>query len=149
MSVPELSRRLLLRDRMIAVVGWSAQPGRASHSVSAYMHAHGYRLVAVNPAYAGQVDAMLHGPCHENLAQACAALAGQGVKIDMVNVFRRAEAVPPLVDETLAIGARSLWLQLGVIHDAAAHRARQAGLEVVMDRCLKIDHAELLRASLL
>lgn len=149
MQIPELCQRVLLRDRVIAVVGWSAQPERASHEVSAYMHAHGYRIVAVNPAYAGRTDAMLDEPCYDSLAQAAQALAAQGRSIEMVNVFRRVEAVPAVVDGVLAIGARSLWLQLGVVHEAAASQARQAGLDVVMDRCLKIDHAALSSAGLL
>jgi len=148
-TVPELCQRVLSRDRVIAVVGWSAQPERASHEVSAYMHAHGYRIVGVNPAYAGCSDAMLAGPCYDSLALAAQALAEQGRCVEMVNVFRRIEAVPAVVSEALAIGPRSLWLQLGVVHDAAACEARQAGLDVVMDRCLKIDHAALSRAGLL
>lgn len=143
MNTTELCRKLLQRDRVIAVLGWSTDPLRPSHDVTAYMHAHGYRTIPVNPVYAGHYDKTLGETCYASLAQAAQALAPHGCAIEMVNVFRRAEAVPPIVDEALAIGARSLWLQLGVVHEAAAAAARQAGLEVVMDRCLKIEHAAL------
>ena len=149
MHTSELCRQVLLRDRVIAVVGWSAQPDRASHQVTAYMHAHGYCMVAVNPAYAGYTDSALDGPCYEDLGQATQALARQGRAIEMVSVFRRADAVPLIVKQALAIPVRSLWLQLGVIHEAAARQARDAGLDVVMDRCLKIEHAKLRAAGML
>lgn len=143
MDQTALSRRLLQRDRIIAVVGWSTDRDRPSHDVTAYMHAQGYRMVPVNPAYAGHYDALLDSVCHASLQDAAQALAQRGMALQMVNVFRRSEAVPEVVDAAIACGARSLWLQLGVVHAAAVQRARAHGLEVVMDRCLKIEHARL------
>jgi len=138
-----LCRRILERDRVIAVVGLSARAERPSYGVAAYMQAQGYRIVPVNPAYAGGGARILGEPCYAELAQAAAALAAQGSAIEMVNVFRRADEVAGLIDAVLASGARSLWLQLGVVDLSAAQRAAAAGLDVVMDRCLKIDHARL------
>jgi len=147
MDQTALSRLLLQRDRVIAVVGWSTDRFRPSHDVTAYMHAHGYRMIPVNPAYAGHYDATLGTVCYASLAQAAQALAAEGQALQMVNVFRRADAVPEIVEAALACGARSLWLQLGVIHPAAAQYAREHGLDVVMDRCLKIELDRLARAS--
>lgn len=125
-------RRLLQETRRIAVVGLSANPNRPSHSVASYMIAHGYEIVPVNPA------------CDEVLGQKCyARLTDIPGPVDMVDVFRKPEEVLPLVDDAIAIGARSLWLQLGVINPEAAQRAAAAGLEVVMDHCVKIEHARL------
>jgi predicted CoA-binding protein len=144
MNVTALCRQLLERDRVIAVVGWSIDARRPSHDVTAYMHAHGYRMIPVNPSYAGHYDATLAATCYASLAQAAQALAAEGAALQMVNVFRRAEAVPALVDEALAVGARSLWLQQGVVHQDAAAVARHGGMDVVMDRCLKIEYARAL-----
>ena len=140
-----LYRRVLERDRVIAVVGLSAQTNRPSHGVAAYMQAHGYRIVPVNPTYAGRPEGILGETCYASLGDAAAALAAEGSAIGMVDVFRRSAEVAALVDEVLACGARSLWLQLGVVDAQAAQRARAAGLDVVMDRCVKIDHARLMQ----
>jgi predicted CoA-binding protein len=136
--------RILLRDRVIAVVGISNKPHRPSHYVSAYMQAHGYRIVPVNPAYANDSAGVLGERCYASLHDAARALAEEGVSIDMVNVFRRPDEVLPVADEAVAIGAKSIWMQLGVINQAAATRASAAGLDVAMDVCLKIEHARLL-----
>lgn len=125
-------RRLLLETRTIAVVGLSANWHRPSHFAAKYMLEHGYTVIPVNPAY----DAVLGQRCY-------ARLADIPVPVDMVDVFRKPEDVPPLVDDAIAIGARSLWLQLGVINIEAARKAEAAGLQVVMDRCVKIEHARL------
>lgn len=131
---PESIAALLGRVRTIAVVGLSDDPARVSHGVSAAMQRYGYRIVPVNPAIA----AALGEPAQPTLAAAVAACAPGG--IDLVNVFRRPEHVAAIVDECIALGLPALWLQEGVVDEAAALRARAAGLEVVMDRCLYKDH---------
>jgi len=125
-------RRILLRDRRVAVVGLSAQWHRPSHFAAKYLIGHGYAVVPVNPAYS------------EVLGQRCyASLRDIPFPVDMVDCFRRPEDIPAIVDDAIAIGARTLWLQIGVIHAEAARRAEAAGLDVVMDRCVKIEHARL------
>ncbi|PTD95734.1 CoA-binding protein [Pseudothauera lacus] len=125
-------RRLLLDTRSIAVVGLSANWNRPSHFAAKYMLEHGYTILPVNPAY----DEVLGQRCYPTLRDI-------PVAVDMVDVFRKPEDVLPLVDDALAIGARSLWLQLGVINEEAVRRAEAGGLQVVVDRCVKIEHARL------
>lgn len=128
------TRGLLQKTRTIAVVGCSPKPQRDSHMVAAYMQDHGYRIIPVNP---GQ---------REILGQACYPnLEAIPEPVDMVDVFRRAEFVPEVARAAIKIGAKSLWLQLGIRHDQAAEEARQAGLTVHQDLCLKIEHGRLLR----
>lgn len=127
--------------RTIAVVGLSVKQDRPSYGVAAYLQRHGYRIIPVNPAYAGQH--ILGEHCYPTLTMAAHALLETGVKIDMVDCFRKSAMIEPLADEAIAIGAHCLWLQIGVINEAAAAKARAAGLKVVMDRCTKIDHANL------
>lgn len=146
MNEPETLKRILNRDRVIAVVGLSAHPYRPSHSVAAYMQSHGYRIVPVNPAYANDTAGVLGERCYASLSDAAQALAGEGAAIEMVDVFRRSEQVSAVADEAIAIGAKSLWLQVGVVHDEAAARAQAAGLDVAMDVCVKIEHERLLGA---
>lgn len=124
---------------IIAVVGLSNRPNRASHEVAAYMQANGYRIVAVNPMYAG--EKILGEHCYPTLHMAAQALAESGQKIDIVDCFRKSADIPPVVDEAIAIGARCVWMQLDIVHEEAAAKARAAGLIVVMDRCIKIEHA--------
>jgi len=119
--------------RTIAVVGLSPNPQRASFDVARYMQANGYRIIPVNPR-AG-VAQILGEKVYPSLLE-----ASQTEKIDMVNCFRNSEDIPPIVDEAIAINARAVWMQLGVAHAGAAAKARLAGLKVVQDRCLKIDH---------
>ena len=119
--------------RTIAVVGLSPNPQRASFDVARYMQANGYRIIPVNPK-AG-VAQILGEKVYPSLLE-----ASQTEKIDMVNCFRNSEDIPPIVDEAIAINARAVWMQLGVAHAGAAAKARLAGLKVVQDRCLKIDH---------
>ncbi len=133
---------LLHEIRVIAVVGLSLNPQRASHEVAAYLQAQGYRIVPVNPACAG--TSLLGEHCYASLTMAAQALHDQGVKIDLVNCFRQSSAIEPIAEEAIAIGAQALWMQLGVINLSAAEKARAAGLIVIMDRCIKIDHANLL-----
>ncbi len=137
-------RRILERDRVIAVVGLSNRPQRPSYSVSAYMQSHGYRIVPVNPAHSNDPAGVLGERCFATLTEAAAALAAEGVSIGMVNVFRRPEAVLPFADEAVRINARSLWMQLGVIHYVAAEHAEAAGLDVAMNHCVRIEHARIL-----
>lgn len=133
---------LLTACRTIAVVGLSPNPDRPSHEVAQHLQRHGYRIVPVNPAFAGQ--RILNEDCHASLTEARDALAASGVKIDMVDCFRRAEFIDALADEAIAIEARCLWMQMGIVNEKAAAKARAAGLVVVMNRCTKVDHAILL-----
>ena len=137
-SISDL-RRILGTCRTLAVVGLSPQWHRPSFFAAKYMQAHGYRIVPVNP----MAQEILGERCYPSVTAASEALAAQGLKIDMVDCFRRSEDIPPIADEAIAIGARCLWLQLGVVNEAAAQKARAAGLDVVMDRCVKIEHARL------
>lgn len=135
----QLIDRMLEESRVIAVVGLSPDPERASHYVSAYLQQHGYRIIPVNPVVAG--TRLLGEHVYSTLTLAAAALAEQQTRIDLVDVFRRAEEVAPMAEEAVAIGTRGLWMQLGGANETAAKRARAAGLAVVMDRCIKIEHA--------
>ena len=131
---------LLTSWRTIAVVGLSIKPHRASHQVAHYMQRHGYRIIPVNPSYAG--NHILNEYCYASLSEAAAALAKESVKIEIVDCFRKSEAIPAIADEAIAIGVQCLWLQLGVINQDAAAKARAAGLVVVMDRCIKVEHMQ-------
>ena len=127
---------ILTHFRTIAVVGLSPRPDRASFDVARYMQAHGYRIIPINPN-AG-VDEILGEKVYATLLD-----ASQAEKIDLVNCFRNSEDIPPIVDEAIAIGAKAVWMQLGIAHADAAAKAQIAGLKVVHDRCLKIDHRAL------
>lgn len=133
---------LLRRSHTVAVVGLSPQAERPSHRVAQYLQQQGYRVLPVNPMAAGQL--ILGQPCHASLEQAAAALAAEGLSLDIVDVFRQSAEVPPLAEAAIALGAAALWLQLGVTHPEAEARAAAAGLQVVSDRCLKIEHQRLL-----
>jgi predicted CoA-binding protein len=124
-------RRLLTRARNVAMVGLSADEIRPSYFVAVYLKGEGYRIFPVNPRYAG--GAILGRPVF-------ASLRDIPEHIDVVDVFRRPAEVPPIVEEAIAIGADAVWMQLGVINLEAARRARAAGLTVVMDRCMKVEH---------
>ena len=121
---------LLTNARNIAVVGCSDRPDRASYGVSAFLQRHGYRILPVNPQITGE---RVHSEfVWRDLHQI-------GVPIDIVDIFRRPMAAGEAVDEAIAVGAKAVWLQLGVINEEAAARAEAAGLQVVMDRCTKIE----------
>ncbi len=123
---------LLRAAGTIAVVGCSPKPHRDSHRVAAYLQRAGYRIVPVNPGF----DEILGEPCYPDLES-----IPEDLEIDIVDVFRRSEHVPPIVDAAVARGVTAVWLQLGVTHPEAEARGREAGLQVVSDRCLKIEHS--------
>jgi predicted CoA-binding protein len=129
-------RRILQGNRVIAVVGLSPNWNRPSYFAAKYMLEHGYTVVPVNPG----ATEILGQKCYPDLA---AIPVGGLLKVDMVDVFRKPEDVMPIADEAIRIGAKCLWLQLGVINPEAAGRAAAAGLDVVMDRCVKIEYARL------
>jgi predicted CoA-binding protein len=140
-----LRHEVLARYHTIAIVGMSPRPERASHEVAQYMQKHGYRIIPVNPAIAGQT--VLGELCYASLTEASAALAKDNVDIEIVDCFRKSEEIGPIADEAIAIAANCLWMQLGVVNQAAADRAEQAGLIAVMDHCIKIEHMHALAAS--
>lgn len=127
-------RRILKDNRVIAVVGLSADWFRPSHFAAKYMQEHGYRVIPVNPRYAGQT--LLGERCYASLREI-------PCKVELVDVFRKTADVMPVAEEAIAIGARVLWQQIGVKNEAADAQARSAGLDSVMDRCVKIEHARL------
>lgn len=122
-------RNLLARAKVIAVVGLSDRPERDSHGVARYLQRAGYRVIPVNP----QVAEVLGEKSYANLRE----VPG---RVDIVDIFRRPEFVPEIVEAAIEIGAKAVWMQLGVVHEEAAARARAAGLDVVMDRCIAIEH---------
>jgi hypothetical protein len=127
---------LLRSTRRIAIVGASANPSRPSNGVLQYLAAVGYEVVPVNPAETEVADLV----CYPTLAAAVAATG----PVDIVDVFRRAELCVPHAEEAVAIGARCLWLQLGIVNLEAARIAHVGGVAVVMDRCTKVEHARLI-----
>ena len=125
-------RRILSENRTIAVVGLSANWYRPSYFAAKYMMEHGYRIIPVNPQY------------QEVLGQKCyASLREIPDKVDIVDCFQKTERILPLAEDAIAIGAKVLWQQIGVRNEEAARRAKAAGLDSVMDRCVKIEHARL------
>lgn len=122
--------RILREYRRIAMVGLSANPFRPSHFAALYMIAEGYDVIPVNP----RESHILGRTCYRSLREA-------PPPVEIVDIFREPSAVPAIVEDAIAAGAKVVWMQLGVIHEAAADRAREAGLEVVMDRCVKVEHA--------
>jgi uncharacterized protein len=125
----EKTRRILRENRTIAVVGLSAQWHRPSYFAAKYMQEHGYRVIPVNPTY----DTILGEKCFRSLRD----IPG---KVDIVDCFRKSAEIPAIAEDAIAIGAKVLWMQLGVTNAEARQRAEAAGLEVVEDRCVKIEH---------
>ena len=130
MGMEDAIQFMLDECKVIAVVGLSAKAHRPSYGVAQYLQSSGYRIIPVNP----NEEKVLGETSFDSLEEI-------PVKVDAVCIFRRSEFVPPLVDSAVAIGARGVWMQEGVIHEGAAETARAAGLAVVMDRCMLKDHA--------
>jgi len=120
---------ILKNYRAVAVVGLSSDPSRPSYRVAQYLQEHGYRIVPVNPG------------CQEILGERCyAGLRDIPFPVEVVDIFRKVEAIPGIVEDAIAVGARVVWMQQGLEEPLSARQARQAGLQVVMDRCMKIEH---------
>ncbi|HEX6305998.1 MAG TPA: CoA-binding protein [Anaerolineales bacterium] len=128
----ETIRRILNTSQTIAVVGISSQNHRPGYTVPAYMQTQGYRIIPVNP----YIEKRLGEQAYPDLK----SIPGP---VDLVLLFRRSEEVPPFVDQAIEIGAPAVWMQLGVIHKPAAKKASEAGLYVVMDRCIAVEHRRL------
>jgi len=122
---------ILKTSRVVAVVGLSSNPARPSHQVARYLQEHGYRIIPVNPG------------CREVLGETCYARLGDvPFPVDLVDIFRNVEAIPAIVDEAITVGAKVVWMQQGLEEPHSAQKARQAGLRVVMNRCMKIEHGQ-------
>jgi|SRR5947209_17737626 len=119
---------ILQNSKTIAIVGLSANPSRASHGVAAYMQAAGYRIIPVNPNESEVLG-----------EKSYARLEDVPEKVDIVNIFRRSEDVPPVVESAIRIAARTVWMQLGITNESAAEKARAAGLNVVEDKCIMVE----------
>jgi uncharacterized protein len=123
----------ILKDsKTIAVVGLSDNSERTSNQVALYMQQHGYRIIPVNPTIAAALG-----------EKAYSSLKDIPEKVDIVNIFRRSNDVPPVVDDAIAIGAKTVWMQLGISNEEAARKAEAAGLQVVQDKCIKVEHAHV------
>jgi uncharacterized protein len=122
-------RDILTTVRSIALVGWSPKPDRPSHRVAEFLWRRGYRVIPVNPGQAGQAA----------LGETVVATLAEAGPVDMVDIFRRSEEAGAVADDAVALGAKVVWMQLGVVDEAAAARARAAGVKVVMDRCPAIE----------
>jgi len=127
---------LLKSAKTIAVVGISHKEDRDSYKVAKYLKEHGYKIIPVNPKY----KEVLGEPCYPDLKSI-------PEKIDVVDIFRKVDAIPGIVDEAISVGAGAVWMQLGLAHNESAEKARQAGLKVVMNKCMKIEHQRLLSSA--
>lgn len=125
-------KRILTEYKTIAVVGLSPKWNRPSHFAAKYMKEHGYKIIPVNPGY----EEILGEKCYKSLLDI-------PEPVDIVDIFRRSRDVPPIVEDAIAIGAKVVWMQLTVVNEEAAQRARDSGLEVVMDRCVKIEYGRI------
>jgi predicted CoA-binding protein len=128
--------RILTTSKTIAVVGLSDKPTRDSHQIAGYLQQSGYRIIPVNPRIAEALG-----------EKAYASLRDIPERVDVVQIFRRSEEVPPVVDEAIAIGAKVIWMQSGIVHEEAAARAEAAGVTVVMDACMRSAHRALRAAG--
>ncbi len=129
-----MSIETILNYKNIAVVGISDNPERPSYDVASFLEEHEYNIIPVNPT----LTEWKGKKCYPDLKSI-------PVKVDVVDIFRRPEAVPPIVDEAIAIKAKAVWMQLGIVNEEAAAKARAAGIEVVMDKCMKIEYNRLKR----
>ena len=134
----ELIDDLLKMAKTIAIVGISNKPERDSYKVAEYLQSHGYKILAINPLQAGNI--ILGEHCYSSLAQ---AKQETGLKIDIVDCFRKSEDIPVILNEAITVEAGAIWMQLGIENADAAETAMQAGLPVVMNRCTKIEHKRL------
>lgn len=132
MTTTEDIKRILTQYKTIAVVGLSSKWNRPSHFAAKYMKEHGYKIIPVNPAY----EEILGEKCYKSLLDI-------PEPVDIVDIFRHPKDVPPIVEDAIKIRAKVVWMQLTVVNEQAAERAREAGLEVVMNRCVKIEHGRL------
>lgn len=130
-SDPHVIQRVLRSAATVAIVGLSNKPQRASHFVGSYLQDEGYRIIPVNPT----VDAVLGATAYPDIAS-----IPDDIAVDVVNIFRRPAAVPAIVTEAIARGVPAVWMQFGVVHTGAAREAQRAGLDAIMDRCMKIEH---------
>ena len=129
-------KEILGKCKNVAVVGISPKEDRPSYGVASYLQSKGYRIIPVRP----DGDTLLGETVYPSLTQ-----IPKEIEIDVVDIFRRPEDVPPIVEEAIRRGAKVVWIQEGIVHEEAAARARRAGLKVVMDRCMKKDHQSLLK----
>lgn len=134
-------KEILKDSRTVAVVGLSPKQERAAYHVAEYLQQQGLRILPVNPNYAGQQ--ILGQTVHASLREAADLLAREGQVIDIVDCFRNASEIPQIARDAVAVRARCLWMQLDIVNQSAADLAASAGLDVVMDHCLKIEHAAL------
>jgi predicted CoA-binding protein len=132
MTDTDTLRRILTDYKRVAIVGLSDDRSRPSNFVGRYLLEHGFEVIPVNPNY----EEVLGRKCYPDLTSI-------PTPVDIVDVFRRIEHIPALVDDAITIKAKVVWMQLGLVHEEAAQKARDAGLEVVMDRCIKIEHARM------
>lgn len=132
MTEQSVIERILKEYRTVAVVGLSPDPARPSYGVAVYLSEHGYHIIPVNP----KASEVLGRTCYPDLRSV-------PDKVEVVDIFRRSEDVAPVVEDAIAIGAKAVWMQEGVMNEAAAASAREAGLLVVMDRCMKKEHSRL------
>jgi len=131
---PQVIADIIKNYRVVAVVGLSSDPARPSYRVAEYLQEHGYRIIPVNPS------------CKKILGEQCyPSLKDIPFPVEVVDIFRKVEAIPAIVAEAIEIGAKAVWMQLELVEPESAQKAREAGLQVVMDRCLKVEHTRLFR----
>jgi predicted CoA-binding protein len=131
-ATPDEVRAIFATAKTIAVVGLSDKPDRDSYRVAAYLQQRGYRIVPINPNLSEVLGEKVYG-----------SLRDVREPVDIVDIFRKPQTVPGLVEEAIAIGAKAVWMQNGIVHNAAADKARAAGLKVVMSRCIMVEHRRL------
>lgn len=138
MNDDQMMKDILLSAKTIASVGLSSNPGKESYGIVQYLHSQGYRVIPVNPT----ADEILGEKAYPDLESV-------PEEIDVVQVFRRPEDVPPVVDSAIKAGAKAVWMQEGIVHEEAAQKARDAGIQVVMDACMRVTHRRLIGPKLM